>query len=101
MGVGVFTSVMIFCTYGGGIARGEIQPNAMDQFTINCHRHGLLDALFGLLMQIIFYLWAFVIPSHVCASHAETARRPWYLYVINVLVGLLLCTPHNPTCWFM
>lgn len=82
----------------GELGRQAISPFPWDAFKDRAQRHGLLDAIFVVLRLLIFHLWAFVIPGHCYAKAVarKTKRRPWYPYVINILVGLLLSTPHNP-----
>ena len=47
---------------------------------------------------VTFHLWGFLIPGHCCARiiAERKGKRPWTPYVINILVGLLLCSPCNP-----
>src|SRR5258708_31122155 len=87
---------VVFVT--AALGRGVFRPFPWDQFISDYRRHGFWDATFTVLMLLTFYLWAFLIPAHAYATRVanKTGRRPWCPYVINILVGLLLSTPHNP-----
>jgi ABC-type glycerol-3-phosphate transport system permease component len=90
-----FTVLMI----GGQIGRGEIPGwPPWDTVISDARLHGFWDATFKSLEVTTFHLWAFVIPGHLSANDIakRKGRRPWTPYVINILVGLLLCSPCNP-----
>jgi hypothetical protein len=55
------------------------------------------------LTLLNFHLWAFFIPSHIYATYVakKTGRHPWYPYVINVLMGLLLSMANNPIYYLL
>ena len=82
----------------GELARAEMSPFPWDQFISEERRHGFWDATLSVLSLLTFHLWAFLIPAHIYATYVarKAGRRPWHPYVINVLIGLLLSTPHNP-----
>ena len=93
--------IMLFVTIpviGGQLARGEMSPFPWDQFISEQRRHGFWDATLSVLMLLTFHLWAFLIPARMYTTIVaeKKGRSPWYPYVINILVGLLLSTPHNP-----
>lgn len=83
---------------GGQLGRAEVSPFPWVQFISEQQRHGFWDAILSVLSLVTLHLWAFLIPAHIYATHVakQTGRRPWHPYVINILIGLLLSTPHNP-----
>ena len=80
-----------------------MSPFPWDQFLSQEQRHGFWDATLSVLSLLTFYLWAFLIPAHIYATAVakKKERRPWYPYVINILIGLLLSTPHNPLSYLI
>jgi hypothetical protein len=66
-------------------------------------RHNVLAATFDVPRLLTFHLWAFVIPAHSYATSVarKTGRRLRHPHVINVLIGLLLSTPHNPIYYLL
>jgi hypothetical protein len=87
----------------GEIARGELSPSLWDQFISEQRKGDFLSGILSALALLIFYLWAFLIPGHIYATIVtkDKGRRPWHPYVINILVGLLLSTPHNPIYYLL
>jgi hypothetical protein len=77
---------------------GEISPFPWNHFVTELARDGILAALLSSLSLLLFELWAFVLVGHFCAEVIleQTGKGPWYPYVINILVGLLITTPGNP-----
>jgi hypothetical protein len=96
--LGALVLVVTIPVIGGQLGRAEVSPFPWDQFISEQQRHGFWDATLSVLSLLTFHLWAFLIPAHFYATYVakKTARRPWYPYVINFLIGLLLSTPHNP-----
>jgi hypothetical protein len=80
-----------------------MSPFPWDQFISEERRHGFWNATLSALSLLTFQLWAFVIPAHIWATHVgkKTKRRPWHPYVINILIGLLISTPHNPIYYLL
>jgi len=82
----------------GALARGETSalpwPVWHEQFV----RHGLADASFALSVNLLFLMWAFLLPGHLYAGSVakKAGRHPRWPYVMNVIFGLLVCTPSNP-----
>jgi phosphotransferase system glucose/maltose/N-acetylglucosamine-specific IIC component len=93
----VFAGFSILFTIGA-FGRGEASPFPWDEFWKDLPRNGFLSAIGKALEIVLAELWLFLIPGHLWAKSiaGEKARRPIYPYVINILVGLLLCTPWNP-----
>jgi len=89
---------LILPTVAGETARGDISPWPWNAFFAEERRNGFWSASGVFLELMIFHLWAFLIPGHLYAGTVsqKIGRRPWYPYVINILTGLLLCTPWNP-----
>jgi len=54
--------------------------------------YGYLDAITAVGMNLMFLLWAFIIPAQMYASnmYKKSERRPIYPYVINFLIGVIL-----------
>ena len=97
--IGGFMLFILLPSTIGGIARGEVGAWPPWNVTLWGHKPpGFWGPTFMLLPTTTFYLWAFVIPGHFCANDIakRKGRRPWTPYVINILVGLLLCSPCNP-----
>ena len=93
-----FIVFIMLVVQAGELARGEISPLPWEAFSISYRRHGIVDGLASFFLMVTFLLWALLIPGHLKASSIKlaTGKRPSYLYVINILIGLLLVTPGNP-----
>ena len=96
--IGGFMLLLLLAMVGGEIAREEMRAWPVDEFVFRERLHGFWDAAFGSLMLVTFHLWAFLVPGHCYARYImeSKGKRPWTPYVINILVGLLLCSPCNP-----
>jgi hypothetical protein len=87
----------------GELARGEISPFPWNEFISRQRTNGFCDAVMSFMRIVILQLWAFLIPGHTHATYVKrkTGRRPWHPYTINILIGLLLSTPHNPIYYLL
>jgi hypothetical protein len=105
-GMIAFGALMIVVSVAGDagrLARAEMSPFPWDQFISDARRSDFWNATLDVLGLLTFHLWAFLIPAHIWATHVakERKRRPWHPYIINILIGLLLSTPHNPIYYFL
>ena len=82
----------------GAIAREETSAFPWNVWLHELNRSGYMSAMFGVFINLVFLLWAFLIPGHLYANSVvkRGGARPVHAYVINILVGLILCTPSNP-----
>jgi hypothetical protein len=100
--VAVFTMLlggMAALLMTGAFAREETSPFPWDAFFKDLPRNGLLDATSTVFIVVTADLWLFLIPGHLWArsiAARNDGKRPVYPYIINILAGLLLCTPSNP-----
>jgi hypothetical protein len=88
---------------GFAFARDESSPFPWDAFCKDLPRNGFIDATTTVFIVITADLWLFLVPGHLWARSVATRHGKWpvYPYIINILVGLLLCTPSNPIAFVL
>lgn len=82
----------------GDFARGETSPLPWVAFTIASARHGFIDGLLGFVLVLVAELWLLWIPAHLYVTNRPSLERRTVVFArcLNLAVGLLLLTPHNP-----
>lgn len=93
----IFGIPMLLAHCAGRLARGEMSPLPTSEFARSTREHGFFAGMFSFEVGVIFLLWAFVIPGHIYADTyvQKGLKRPVFPYVINILVGVILCTEDN------
>jgi hypothetical protein len=81
----------------GSLARGEESVIPWRVFLDVSHNHGYLNGTYALANSIILFLWLFFVPGRLYSDHVrhKTNRLVLYPYVVNILIGLLLCSRDN------
>lgn len=82
----------------GQFGRGEISPFPWYAFCQQYARHGFWDGTVTFLSVLIVDVWLLWIPAQafVMGNPDLDNRTIWLAYLLNLAVGLLLLTPHNP-----
>jgi len=82
----------------GAIARLEVSALPWDVWNQESQRHGNLNGVLAVVINLIFLSWVFLLPGHLYSNSLlkKTGKRAKYPYVVNMLIGLILCTPSNP-----
>jgi len=91
--------IIIFLPWAvGDFSRSESSPFPWEAFSIASSRHGFFDGLYFATMVFIADLWLFWIPANIYVIQNSNAGRVKHnmARIINVLSGLILCTPNNP-----
>ena len=98
-----FALLMIIPWQIGAIARYEVSALPWMVWQEESNRHGYSNGFLAVLINLIFILWVFLIPGHFAASKLfeKTEKRPVHPYAINILIGLILCTPMNSIYKFL
>jgi hypothetical protein len=87
----------------GDYGRGQTSPIPWRAFETAYSKHGFWDAIVVTAMVAVVDLWALWLPGALyIEGHAEF-DKPTRILVrsLNLSVGLLLLTPHNPFYWFI
>jgi hypothetical protein len=100
---GILISLACCSIQFGEIARGESTPFPWEVFQAGLNNHGIFGGLHSLSYNVVFLLWAFLIPAQVYAQNKveQGKRRPIYPYVINILLGVIVSMKHNPFYWVL
>jgi hypothetical protein len=87
----LFGTVIIHAVW---IRKGESSLSPLKAYQMGASSDGILYGIFEFFVSIVFLLWAFFIPAHLYANNIKqkTGARPFYPYVINVLVGIIVST---------
>lgn len=82
----------------GEFGRGETSPFPWKAFIDATERHGVFDGIFSACTVTFVDLWLLWIPANMWInSHSNLDRQRKYMArVINLLLGLLFMTEHNP-----
>lgn len=82
----------------GATARSETSVFLWKVWSQESQRHGYINGAVGVVINLIFLLWVFVIPGHLYANSVakKTGNRPACPYLVNALIGVIICTPGNP-----
>jgi len=82
----------------GAVARFEVSAVPWEVWSHESQRHGNLNGVLAVIVNLIFLLWVFLLPGHLYANSVlkKTGERVIYPYIVNILVGVILCTPSNP-----
>ncbi len=87
----------------GSVARFETSAIPWEVWEQASQRHGNMDGVLAVIINLIFLFWVFLLPGHLYANTVlkKISKRPAYPYVINMLGGVILCTPANPMYKFI
>ena len=94
-----FVSLIIIVPWQlGAIGRAEISALPREVWRQESLRHGIMNGLLAVVINLILLLWILILPGHFYAGlvREKSGKPPIYPYVMNVLTGLLLCTRANP-----
>lgn len=82
----------------GAVARVETSAIPWEVWELESRRHGNLNGMLAVIINVVFLLWVFLLPGHLFANSLlkKKGTRPAYPYVINILTGIILCIPANP-----
>jgi hypothetical protein len=82
----------------GAVARFEVSAVPWEVWSQESQLHGNLNGVLAAVINLIFLLWIFLLPGHLYANSVlkKTKERVIYPYIVNVLAGIILCTPSNP-----
>jgi hypothetical protein len=87
----------------GSFARGEVSPLPWTAFVCRLHDYGIADGLSQAVIVTTVDLWLLWIPAQIfITNHPEVDPRTRRLArLLNLAVGLLLMTKHNPVYWLL
>lgn len=87
----------------GDYGRGQSSPLPWKAFQIAYDKHGVVDGIISCLMCITVDLWMLWLPGALyLESHRDVDKRTRILVrTVNLSIGLLLMTPHNPIYWLI
>jgi hypothetical protein len=95
--------IMLLPWLVGGFARREISALPWVEFT-NAHAtHGIVDGILSVAMVLVVDLWLLWVPAHSYVTNRPDLdkRTATMARGLNLAVGLLLLTPHNPLYWLL
>lgn len=98
--IGAFGLLAFLPWQFGAIARGEESALPWVRFSQEYEQHGTMSALGSVAVNAIFLMWAFALPAHLAVKNYVNVMREWpflphVLYVLNALLGIVLCSPNN------
>jgi hypothetical protein len=94
----LYSLVLILPIYVGQFARGEISINPWAAFLYGFRKHNFVEGAYYLIIVIIIELWMLWIPGRLYLQNCDNLDKRTKILVrcLNLAVGLLLLTPHNP-----
>ena len=83
----------------GMIARGETSANPLKAFRMAAERWGFFNGLFEVLSTFVFLMWVFILLAHLYGNSKvkKGQDRPVYPYIINILIGIIVCSQGGST----
>lgn len=79
---------------------GHTSPLPWKAFSANYSRHGFADGMLMFFLVLMVDIWLFFTPaSWYIHRHKLSDEKAKYARIFNILIGLVLVTPHNPFYW--
>jgi len=77
--------------------QGKFSASPFMAFEIGSREGGFFDGLYLFVQTSIFLAWSFFLPAHLYANHNLDLERgrPLYPYLINFLIGVILCAENS------
>lgn len=81
----------------GEVARSETSSLPWLVWTQESQKHGALNGILAVSINLFFLIWALIIPGHLYANNKKkkSGKRPVHPYFINLSVGIVLCFTNN------